>query len=93
LSHFAGNLTSSLTSRRFADVVLHCAPEKPAPDKEKVADNGPQAYPTVRVHRAVLAAISDFLASMLAPFPLEEDVHITLDATPMQVRSEKAASC
>ncbi len=57
-----------------------------AAEAETNADSSAdKPYPTLRVHRAVLASISDFLAGLLAPFPLEEDVHLTLDATPLQV--------
>ena len=42
-------------------------------------------YPTLRVHRPVLAAISDYFGALLAPHPIEEDVHVTLDGTPVQV--------
>ncbi len=84
LAHFAGNLASARASRAFADVVIHCAPVDPVGDKDKGKPRS-RAYPTVRVHRAVLASISDFLSGVLATFPLEEDVHMTLDATPLQV--------
>ncbi len=84
LAHFAADLSAARASRQFADVVLHCAPADPAPEKPK-SRSARTAYPTLRVHRAVLGAISDFLAALLAPLPLEEDIHLTLDATPLQV--------
>ncbi len=90
LTHFAKDLLGdSLASRKYADVVLHCAPVDPAPEPKGKAGKpklpAPNSYPTLRVHRAVLASISDFLSRLLAPFPLEEDVHLTLDATPSEV--------
>ncbi len=79
LAHFASDLSASLKSRAYADVVLHCAPADPV-----IVGKSAGSFPTLRVHRAVLASVSDHLAQLLAPHPLEEDVHITLDATPTE---------
>ena len=83
LAHFAADLDYSLNSERFADVILHCVPAIPAVGGG--ADKNAVKYPTMRVHRPVLAAISDYFRVLLAPHPIEEDVHVTLDGTPVQV--------
>ena len=84
LSHFTADLTASYSSSKFADVILRCANAGSVTAKTGKAPKK-TSYPTLRVHRAVLASMSDFLATLIKEFPVEEDVHITLDETAFEV--------
>ena len=51
LAHFAKDVSASLDNKTFADVVLRCA------NNATSKKSGP--YPSIRVHRAILAAMSE----------------------------------